>query len=72
MKRKVVITGLGAITPLGNSVSEFWDGLIHGKNGIAPITRFDASRLTSRMGGEVKDFEPLKYMDNKEVHSLRR
>ena len=67
MKRNVVVTGLGAITPIGNSVAQFWDGLVAGKNGIDTITRFDPSRLTTRIAGEVKDFDPTKYMESKET-----
>jgi 3-oxoacyl-[acyl-carrier-protein] synthase II len=70
MSRNVVITGLGTITPIGNTVQEFWDGLVAGRNGIAPITRFDASRLATRMGGEVKDFRPELYLDSKETRRL--
>ncbi|MBQ8749950.1 MAG: beta-ketoacyl-ACP synthase II [Clostridia bacterium] len=68
-ERRVVITGLGAITPLGNSVEECWNSLIEGKNGIAPITQFDTSRVKAKLAGEVKDFDPLKYMSK--IESLR-
>jgi 3-oxoacyl-[acyl-carrier-protein] synthase II len=67
MERTVVITGLGAITPIGNTTQEFWDGLIAGKNGIDTITRFDPSRLTTQIAGEVKDFLVDQYMDAKEA-----
>ncbi len=67
MKRRVVVTGLGALTPLGNSVSESWAGAIAGKSGIGPITRFDASAFSSRIAGEIKNFDPLQYVDKKEV-----
>jgi len=67
MSRKVVITGLGALTPLGPTTKTFWDGLIAGRSGIGPITRFDASDLDTRVGGEVKDFDPSPYLDKKEV-----
>jgi 3-oxoacyl-[acyl-carrier-protein] synthase II len=70
MSRNVVITGLGTITPIGNTVREFWEGLVAGRNGITTITRFDPSRLTTRMGGEVKDFRPEEYMDGKEIRRL--
>ena len=67
MKRRVVITGVGALTPLGNSVSESWSGVIDGKSGIGPITRFDATAFSSRIAGEIKNFDPLQYVDKKEV-----
>ncbi len=65
--KRVVITGLGAITPLGNSVSEFWQNVIAGKSGAAPLTRFDTSKFKTRFGCEVKNFDALAYMDKKEV-----
>jgi 3-oxoacyl-[acyl-carrier-protein] synthase II len=67
MKRRVVVTGLGALTPLGNSVSESWANAVAGKSGIGLITRFDASAFSSRIAGEIKNFDPLKYVDKKEV-----
>ncbi len=67
MKRRVVITGLGALTPLGNSVAESWAGAIAGKSGIVPITRFDASAFPSRIAGEIKNFDPMQYVDKKEI-----
>ena len=54
--RRVVITGLGAVTPLGNNVSSFWNGLKEGRNGIAPITKVDVSESPIKLAGEVKDF----------------
>jgi len=67
MKRRVVVTGLGALTPLGNSVAESWAGAIAGKSGIGPITRFDASAFASRVAGEIKNFDPTQYVDKKEI-----
>lgn len=67
MKRRVVVTGLGALTPLGNSVSESWAGAVAGKSGIGPITRFDATGFASRIAGEIKNFDPSQYVDKKEV-----
>ena len=67
--RRVVVTGLGAITPLGNSVEECWNNLVAGKNGIAPITQFDTTNFKSKLAGEVKGFDPLQYMSK--VESLR-
>lgn len=67
MKRRVVVTGLGALTPLGNSVGESWEGAIAGKSGIGPITKFDSSAFKSRIAGEIKNFDPLQYVDKQEV-----
>jgi 3-oxoacyl-[acyl-carrier-protein] synthase II len=64
MERKVVITGMGAVTPLGNSVGTFWDGLINGRSGIARIASFDASDLASQIAGEVKNFDGTIYFRN--------
>lgn len=65
--RRVVITGLGAVTPIGNSVSEYWSGLTEARNGVAPITLFDASRHACRFAAEVKDFDPAGVLDPKET-----
>ena len=70
--KRVVVTGLGAITPIGNTVSEYWEGLISGRNGIAGITLFDASKHDSHMAGEVKGFDPLTYLDRKEAKRMDR
>lgn len=65
--RKVVITGMGAITPIGNDVESFWEGLVNGKNGIDTITYFDPSEFKAKLAAEVKDFDPLLYMEKSEV-----
>jgi len=65
--RRVVITGLGAVTPLGNTLSDYWNGLINGVSGAAPITRFDASKFKTRFACEVKGFNPEDYFDRKEA-----
>lgn len=65
--RRVVVTGLGAVTPVGNSVSETWNSLVSGKNGIAPITLFDTSDFKAKLGAEVKNFDPLDYMDKSDM-----
>ena len=65
--KRVVITGLGAICPLGNSVPEYWDSLIQGKSGAATISRFDASNLRTQFACEVKNFDPLLYMEKQEA-----
>ncbi|MCT0200160.1 beta-ketoacyl-ACP synthase II [Synechococcus sp. CS-1325] len=65
--RRVVVTGLGAVTPIGNSVSQFWEGLSTGRNGVAAITLFDASRHSCRFAAEVKDFDPSGSIERKEA-----
>ncbi|MBA3646019.1 MAG: beta-ketoacyl-ACP synthase II, partial [Gemmatimonadaceae bacterium] len=67
MKRRVVVTGLGAITPVGNDVATTWKSLLEGKSGTAPITKFDASTFPTRFAAEVKGFDPLLYMERKEA-----
>lgn len=71
-KRRVVVTGLGAVTPIGSDVSEYWNGLISGKNGVALITHFDTSKFDTKFAAEVKDFNPEKYFDKKSVKRLDR
>ena len=61
--RRVVVTGMGAVTPIGNDVSAFWAGLLQGKNGIDRITQFDPSEFKATLAGEVKEFDPLLYME---------
>ncbi len=70
--KRVVVTGLGAITPLGNTLTDYWEGLLSGRNGIAPITLFDASQHECRFAGEVKGFDPLTYLDRKEAKRMDR
>lgn len=70
--RRVVITGLGAITPLGNTVDEFWAGIKAGKIGIGPITLFDASINKVHYAAEVKNFDPSQYMDSKDARKMAR
>ncbi|CAK6697551.1 beta-ketoacyl-ACP synthase II [Synechococcus sp. CBW1107] len=65
--RRVVVTGLGAVTPIGNDVSQYWEGLRLGSNGVAPITLFDASRHACRFAAEVKNFDPSGMLDRKET-----
>ena len=67
MKRRVVVTGLGAITPLGNSAQESWDSAIAGKSGVGPITKFDSTSFNTKIAAEIKNFDPLQFMDKKEV-----
>ena len=65
--RRVVVTGLGAVTPIGNDVREFWEGLRSGRNGVAGITLFDASRHACRFAAEVKNFNPAGRLEPKET-----
>ena len=69
-KTRVVVTGLGAITPIGNDVASFWQGLKDKKDGIAPITYFDTTDYKAKLAGEVKDFDPKKYMDPKAARRM--
>ncbi len=69
-KPRVVVTGLGAVTPLGNSVPEYWRAICEGRSGVGPITRFDPKRLDSRIAAEVKGFDPLKVIEKKELKKL--
>ncbi len=71
-RKRVVVTGLGAITPVGNTLIEYWQGLMSGRNGIGPITLFDASRHDCRFAGEVKGYDPLLYLDRKEAKRMDR
>lgn len=71
-QHRVVVTGLGAVTPLGLDVASFWDGLSSGRNGIRSISAFDASDLPVRFAGEVQDFDPTRFMDRKEAKRLAR
>ena len=70
--KRVVITGLGALTPVGNSAPETWRALVNGENGIAPITAFDASQYKTQFAGEVKGFDPTTVIDKKEVRRMDR
>ena len=68
--RRVVVTGLGALTPLGNSVPAYWDAMMAGESGIGPITQFDASEYPTRFAGELKGFVPTDHLDRKEARRL--
>lgn len=70
--RRVVITGMGAITPIGNSVEEFWDGIKKGKTGFGPITYFDTADYRCKLAAEVKDFDPTQYMDKKSARRMEQ
>jgi 3-oxoacyl-[acyl-carrier-protein] synthase II len=71
-RKRVVVTGLGAITPIGNTASDYWEGLMSGKNGIDTITLFDASRHRCQMAGEVKGFDPCDYITRKDAKRMDR
>jgi 3-oxoacyl-[acyl-carrier-protein] synthase II len=69
MRRRVVVTGVGLVTPLGVGTQETWSALLAGRSGIGPITRFDASKHSARIAGEVKGFDPTRFMTSRESHS---
>ncbi|MGL4833623.1 MAG: beta-ketoacyl-ACP synthase II, partial [Shewanella sp.] len=69
-KRRVVVTGLGLVTPVGNTVDSSWKALLSGKSGIAPITKFDASEFTTRFSGSVKDFDVEQYLTKKDARKM--
>ena len=71
-KSRVVITGLGAVTPLGNSVQEFWEGLLAGRSGVGPVTAFNPVKLTTRIAAEVKDFDAAQLIGRKEARRMDR
>lgn len=71
-RRRVVITGMGVISPVGNTLEEFWKALLEGRSGVGPITRFDTSEYETKIAAEVKDFHPENYMDRKEARRMDR
>jgi 3-oxoacyl-[acyl-carrier-protein] synthase II len=70
--KRVVVTGIGALTPVGNTVADFWQNLLSGTSGAGPITRFDSAKFKTRFACEVKNFDPSKFIDKKEVRRLDR
>ena len=70
--RRVVVTGMGAMTPLGSDLATFWEGLAAGRSAVGPVTRFDASEYPTRIAAEVRDFEPTDYMDRKDAKHADR
>lgn len=72
MKKRVVVTGIGVVSPVGTGLEKFWQSLVDGKSGIDLITRFDASDLPTRIAGEVKDFDPLDFLEKKEARRMDR
>ena len=71
-RRRVVVTGLGCVSPVGNTVADAWSNLIAGQSGIGPITRFDASAMSCRIVGEVKNFDLESYISAKEARTMDR
>jgi 3-oxoacyl-[acyl-carrier-protein] synthase II len=70
--KRVVVTGLGALTPLGNTVADYWENLVKGVSGAAPITQFDATKFRTQFACEVKGFDPVQYLDKKEARKIDR
>ncbi|MEO7922761.1 MAG: beta-ketoacyl-ACP synthase II [Chitinophagaceae bacterium] len=70
--KRVVVTGMGALTPLGNTIDEYWNGLVNGVSGAAPITQFDAAKFRTKFACEVKGFEPTQFLDKKEARKIDR
>ena len=70
--KRVVVTGLGALTPIGNTIPEYWDGLKNGKSGSAPITYFDTEKFKTKFACEIKNFDPLDFLDRREVRRMDR
>jgi len=68
--RRVVVTGLGTLSPVGNTADEFWSALVQGRSGLGPITRFDTTGYPTRIAGEVRNFDPLNFVDKKEARRL--
>ena len=71
-RARVVVTGMGAVTPLGSSVEQFWDGLVAGRSGIGPITLCDTANYPTRIAGEISDFEPERYINSREARRMAR
>ena len=70
--KRVVVTGLGALTPIGNNLEDFWSGLIAGKSGSAPVTYFDAEKFKTKFACELKGFDPLEFLDRKQQRKMDR
>ncbi|MCC5066331.1 beta-ketoacyl-ACP synthase II [Xanthomonas campestris] len=70
MSRRVVVTGMGMVSPLGNDLATSWDGIIHGRSGIGPITQIDASQFTTKIAGEIKNFDPTEFVSAKDVKKM--
>ena len=72
MNRRVVVTGVGMVTPVGLDTETSWEGLIAGRSGIGPITQFDDKEIPTQIAGEVKNFDPAKYIEPKEIKKMDR
>src|SRR5690606_36211593 len=70
--KRVVVTGFGALTPIGNNAQEYWENLVKGESGAAPITLFDATNFKTKFACEVKNFDPLQHFDKKEAKKMDR
>ncbi|AEQ95366.1 beta-ketoacyl-ACP synthase II [Xanthomonas oryzae pv. oryzicola] len=70
MSRRVVVTGMGIVSPLGNDLATSWDGIVHGRSGIGPITQIDASQFTTKIAGEIKNFDPTLFVSAKDVKKM--
>ncbi|RWU19962.1 beta-ketoacyl-ACP synthase II [Xanthomonas phaseoli] len=70
MSRRVVVTGMGMVSPLGNDLATSWDGIVHGRSGIGPITQIDASQFTTKIAGEIKNFDPTLFVSAKDVKKI--
>ena len=70
--KRVVVTGLGALTPIGNNIQEYWSGLVNGVSGAAPITYFDATKFKTRFACELKNFNVTDFIDRKEARKMDR
>ncbi|HPF96513.1 MAG TPA: beta-ketoacyl synthase N-terminal-like domain-containing protein, partial [Mangrovimonas sp.] len=68
--KRVVVTGIGALTPIGNTKDEYWNGLVNGKSGAASITHFDAEKFKTQFACEVKNFDPTQFIDRKEARKM--
>ena len=68
-RRRIVVTGIGAITPIGLDISQFWEGLISGKNGVTPIKYFDASKFDTQFAAQASNFNPEEYFSGPFVHA---
>src|SRR3989338_759339 len=71
-KRRVVVTGLGTVSPIGNSIDKFWNSLLEGKSGVKRLTRFDPTYYTCKIGAEVMDFDPSPYLSAKDLKRMDR
>src|SRR6266851_10057679 len=71
-QRRVVVTGMGAVTPVGLDVQSTWDALVHGRSGVGPVQAFETSDLNVRIAGEIKNFDPTNYLDRKEARRMDR